>query len=51
MEAARRADEAEHQARIAPQHAATFDIPTRRSSSATATPAALLDFDHFDHLG
>ena len=45
LEAARRADEAEHYARIAPQHLVNFDIPTRQSSGSSSTPAALQDFD------
>jgi hypothetical protein len=50
MEAARRTDEAAHRAQLGPQYA-TFDIPTRRASGTPATPAALADFDSFDHLG
>lgn len=48
LEAARRADEAKHYARISPRYAVSFDLPTHQPSSSPATPAALQDFDHFD---
>jgi Domain of unknown function (DUF4388) len=44
LEAARRADEARHYARMSPRYAVSFDLPT----SSPGTPAALLDFDQFD---
>ena len=44
LEAARRADEAKHYARMSPRYAVSFDLPTQQP----ATPAALPDFDHFD---
>jgi len=43
LEAARRADEAKHYARMSPRYAVSFDLP-----SSPATPAALQDFDQFD---
>jgi hypothetical protein len=51
LEAVRRADEAAHHARMAPQYAVTFDLPARQSSGMAPTPAALQDFDHFDQVG
>ncbi|HEX3482848.1 MAG TPA: DUF4388 domain-containing protein [Kofleriaceae bacterium] len=49
LEAARRYDEAQHQARSGPAVAMTFDVPTRQTSGSipTSLPAALSDFDQF----
>lgn len=48
MEAARRADEAAHYARISPAYPVSFDIPTRGADGSM--PAALQDFDDLDQL-
>ena len=48
LEAARRADEARHYARMSPRYAVSFDLPTHQASTSPATPAALQDFDLFD---
>lgn len=45
IEAARRADEAAHYARISPQYPVSFDIPTRIADGSSTMPAALSDFD------
>jgi hypothetical protein len=45
IEAARRADEAAHYARISPQYPVSFDIPTRTPDGSSTMPAALSDFD------
>ena len=45
LEAARRYDEARHDARLGPAVAMTFDAPTRQGAGSSALPAALSDFD------
>jgi hypothetical protein len=45
LEAARRHDERQHDARSGPAVAMTFDLPTRQTSVSPATPSALPDFD------
>jgi hypothetical protein len=45
LEAARRHDEGQHDARSGPAVTMTFDVPTRQSPGSSITPAALADFD------
>ena len=45
LEAARRHDERQHEARTGPAVAMTFDLPTRQTSVSQGAPAALSDFD------
>lgn len=45
LEAARRHDERQHDARSGPAVAMTFDLPTRQTTVSSLTPSALPDFD------
>jgi hypothetical protein len=45
LEAARRYDERQHEARSGPAVAMTFDLPTRQTTVSAGAPVALSDFD------